>query len=114
VLLVSESDDTSTGTGSNTHITTIKMYADDSVWIDNQKVKGHLCCPDTIKGGRQIGNEITKIQQNGDESNAATCGVKLVKNKLWVIIGRKGRSLASLAGHDQVLLDQIVENMTTR
>jgi hypothetical protein len=35
------------------------------------------------------------MQQNGDESGAATCGVK---NKLCVIIGSKGKSLDS---HDQ-------------
>ena len=68
------------------------------VWIDNRKVKGHLCCPDTIKGERQVGNEITKMQESGDKSGAATCGVK---NKLWVIIASKGKSLASDPGHDQ-------------
>jgi hypothetical protein len=46
------------------------------VWIDNQKkkVKGHLCCPDTTKEESERRNEITKMQQNGDESGAATCG----------------------------------------
>jgi ribosomal protein S27AE len=42
-------------------------------------------------------NELTKMQQNGDESGAAT---RRVKNKLCAIIGGKGKSLASL-GHDQ-------------
>ena len=36
--------------------------------------------------------------ENGDKSSAATCGVK---NKLWVIIASKGKSLASEPGHDQ-------------
>jgi hypothetical protein len=45
-----------------------------------------------------MGNEITKMQQNGDESGAATCGME---NKLCVMIGSEGRSPASHPGHDQ-------------
>jgi hypothetical protein len=59
--VIENDNTTSTGTGGNTHISTI-ICTDTGVWIDNQKVKGHFCCPDTIKGGKRMGgrNNATK------------------------------------------------------
>jgi hypothetical protein len=68
------------------------------VWIESQKVKGHLCCPDNIKGGKQMEERMNQIATERDESGAATCEVK---NKLCVIIRSKGTLLASHPGQDQ-------------
>jgi hypothetical protein len=48
------------------------------------------------------------MQQNGDESGPASCGVK---NKLCIIIGSKGKSLASHPEHGQSV---VVESAITR